>query len=386
MKHTKETYVVEHVSGIPRENREMIHDYAKQFTGIINLAIGNPDLPTPEYIINKTKEALEEGFTKYTDYYGMLDLRESVSESIYLKTGVSYDPVSEIIITHGGQEAIFISVQALLGVDDEIVIPTPHFAPFERAAYFARAKTTMLELNESEQYRPNRKQLSEAIGLRTKALIMSNPVNPLGVVWNGDDLAVIAEAAINADLIVIADEIYDQIIDLPYPGSLAALPDMRERVLMINSFSKAYSMTGLRVGYLAGPAKLIKEIKKLHYNITLCPCSLSQKAALAALSCPEEELAPIANTLNHRRKILYEALFDIPRVKCVEPHGGLFAYPNFSYYANDSIDFSKELIKNTSVITLPGESSSVHLRFSVCTTEENIVEGVSRIKKYLQNR
>jgi len=378
------SYVTTNVSGIPMEAREELSAYAKNKKDIVNLAVGNPDLPTPQFIVDGVKKALDEGHTKYTAYHGFDEVNEAICKRIKGKTGLSYNYKTDIIFTHGVQEAIFIAIQALLGQGDDILIPTPHFAPFEQSAYFAQANPILVQLSESDNYTPNYSNINEAITSKTKALIFSNPSNPLGVVWTKDDMEIIANIAKKHDLIVISDEIYDELLDTPYPGSIAELPGMKERTLVLNGFSKTYAMTGLRAGYIAGPEKIIKEIKKLHYCITLCPGSLSQKAALCALTCPRSEIEEINNVYSGRRKILYNELLKIDNVSCVKPVGGLFAYPNFSFYNMDNLDLCKFLIDKAGVLTLPGNTEGGYLRLSICASKQDIIKGVQSIGKALQ--
>ncbi|HHT63406.1 MAG TPA: aminotransferase class I/II-fold pyridoxal phosphate-dependent enzyme, partial [Clostridia bacterium] len=282
--------ITERVSNIPMENREFIQEYAAGRPGIIDLSIGNPDLPTPAYIVNKSKEAIDQGHTRYTGYYGTPELKAAIAKRFREKNGLNYNPEKDIIVTQGVTEGIFICVQSLIDQGDEIIIPTPHYGPYEQAAAFSKGRIIFFELLEEDNYRLDPERLEMAITPKTKVLIFCNPSNPLGDVWPKEDLQEIARIAQKHNLIVISDEIYDGFIDAPYPGSIASLEGMQERTLVLNGFSKVYCMTGFRVGYIAGPEKLISQIKKLHYTITLCPNSISQKAAEAALECPQNEI------------------------------------------------------------------------------------------------
>lgn len=384
---SKPNMITEKVYSIPMESREMIQKYAAGRTDIINLAVGNPDIPTPQYVIDKSKEALDQRFTRYTGYYGTEELKTAIAENLKEKTNLEYQGDSEVIVTHGAMEAIFVCIQALIDDGDEIIIPTPHFAPFEQATVFAKGKAVFVELKAEDDFRLDPEILEKAITPKSKAIIFSNPSNPIGVVWSKEDLEQIARIAIKHNLIVISDEIYDGLIDGIYPGSIAGIPGMRERTLILNGFSKTYCMTGFRVGYIVGPEILIAEIKKLHYCVTLCPCSISQKAALAALNCPENEVNDIKETFSRRRKSIYQELMDIPEIKCTKPQGGMFVLPDFKAYGKDGEELSKFFVRETGVITLPvnvqGELGKGLLRLSICAEEDLIVEGIRRIKKAL---
>lgn len=379
--------ITERVSNIPMENREFIQEYAAGRPGIIDLSIGNPDLPTPAYIVNKSKEAIDQGHTRYTGYYGTPELKAAIAKRFREKNGLNYNPEKDIIVTQGVTEGIFICVQSLIDQGDEIIIPTPHYGPYEQAAAFSKGRIIFFELLEEDNYRLDPERLEMAITPKTKVLIFCNPSNPLGDVWPKEDLQEIARIAQKHNLIVISDEIYDGFIDAPYPGSIASLEGMQERTLVLNGFSKVYCMTGFRVGYIAGPEKLISQIKKLHYTITLCPNSISQKAAEAALECPQKEIDYIVERFRERRKLLCKGLEDISRLKCFKPKGGLFALPNFEAFNLSAIEMSKYLVREAGVVTLPmnemGDKRKAYIRLSVCVPEEEIIEAMKRIKTAL---
>jgi aspartate/methionine/tyrosine aminotransferase len=379
--------ITERVSNIPMENREFIQEYAAGRPGIIDLSIGNPDLPTPAYIANKTKEAIDQGYTRYTGYYGTPELKEAITKRFREKNGLNYNSEKDIIVTQGVTEGIFICVQSLIDQGDEIIIPTPHYGPYEQAAAFSKGRIIFFELLEEDNYRLDPERLEMAITPKTKVLIFCNPSNPLGDVWPKEDLQEIARIAQKHNLIVISDEIYDGFIDTPYPGSIASLEGMQERTLVLNGFSKVYCMTGFRVGYIAGPEKLIAQIKKLHYTITLCPNSISQKAAEAALECPQNEIDYIVERFRERRRLLCKGLEDIPGLKCFKPKGGLFALPNFEAFNMNAIEMSKYLVREAGVVTLPmnemGDKRKAYIRLSVCAPEEEIIESMKRIKTAL---
>jgi aspartate/methionine/tyrosine aminotransferase len=379
--------ITERVSNIPMENREFIQEYAAGRPGIIDLSIGNPDLPTPAYIVNKSKEAIDQGHTRYTGYYGTPELKAAIAKRFREKNGLNYNSEKDIIVTQGVTEGIFICVQSLIDQGDEIIIPTPHYGPYEQAAAFSKGRIIFFELLEEDNYRLDPERLEMAITPKTKVLIFCNPSNPLGDVWPKEDLQEIARIAQKHNLIVISDEIYDGFIDTPYPGSIASLEGMQERTLVLNGFSKVYCMTGFRVGYIAGPEKLIAQIKKLHYTITLCPNSISQKAAEAALECPQNEIDYIVERFRERRRLLCKGLEDIPGLKCFKPKGGLFALPNFEAFNMNAIEMSKYLVREAGVVTLPmnemGDKRKAYIRLSVCAPEEEIIESMKRIKTAL---
>lgn len=382
--------VTDKVKRIPLESREEMIKYSEGRSDVINLSMGNPDLPTPKYIINKIIEAAGEGFTKYTMYYGLSELKSAISEELLKKNKLSYDPEDEIIVTHGVQEAIFVGIQALIDEGDEIIMPTPHFVPFEQSTLFAGGVPVFVELKESNDFNLDFNDLEAVITPKSTVIIISNPSNPLGVVYTKEELRKLAQFAKKHDLMVISDEIYDGLIDVPYPGTIASLEGMQERTLVFNGFSKTYCMPGMRIGYIAGPKEIICQIKKLHYCITLCPCSISQKAALAALSCPDSELKEISDTFRRRREVMYEELMKIPYVTCVKPVGGLFAFPNFKYYGDDSLEISRYLVRESGVVTLPvsgpGAVGKGFLRISVCVSEEEIIEAMTRIRLALSKK
>lgn len=379
--------VTEKVCSIPMESRETIQNYAAGRADIINLAVGNPDIPMPQYIVDQSKAAFDQRVTRYTAYYGTDELKSAIARRLAEKNDLRYPAEQEIIVTHGVMEGIFICIQALIDDGDEIIIPTPHFVPFEQAAIFAKGRPVFVPLQQADDFRITAEQLEKAVTAKSKVIIFSNPANPTGVVWQQAELAAVAQIARKYDLMVISDEIYDGLVDGPYPGSIASLPGMQERTLVLNGFSKTYCMSGLRIGYIAGPEPLIADIKKLHYCITLCPCSISQQAALAALSCPEKEVSSIAQVFDQRRRTLYRELMTIPKINCVQPMGGMFVLPDFQAYGMSGEELSMFLVRETGVITLPvsppGEAEKCYLRISICAEEAAIVEGIRRIKEAL---
>jgi aminotransferase len=381
------TIIKDKVRNIPMENREFIQEYAEGRPGIIDLSIGNPDLPTPPYIARKAIEAIEQGHTRYTGYYGTPELKAAIAKRFKEKNQLDYDPKQNIIVTQGVTEGMFVCIQSLIDEGDEIIIFTPHYAPYEQAIYFSKGKAVFVELLPEDNYRMDPERLEKAITSKTRVIMFCNPSNPLGDVWPKEDLQKIAHIAQKHNLIVISDEIYDGFIDQDYPGSIASLEGMQERTIVLNGFSKVYCMTGFRVGYIAGPEEIITEIKKLHYTITLCPNSISQKAAVAALECPQNELDKIVETFRQRRKMLCKGLEDIPGLKCFKPKGGLFALPDFQAFNMNAIEMSKYLVREAGVVTLPmsemGTGENAYIRLSICVPEEEIVEALKRIKNAL---
>jgi len=376
------------VAAIPYGDRKRIKALTEGRTDLVDLMSGNPYAAMPASIRERLKAAIDAGANRYTDYWGSGDLRRRIARHLEERCGVRVDPDEELIVTHGVQEALYAVMATLLRPGDEVLIPTPHYANYLLDTVACGAQGAFVPLREEQGFVPDVGALERAITPRTRLLVYSNPNNPLGVTWGAETIAALAELARRRDLLVIADEIYRDFALPQAPPSIAALPGMGERTFTLNGFSKTYFMMGLRMGYLAGPAECIHHVKQLHYLLLLCPSSLGQQAALAALDCPEEELEPLRREMQEKLALLHAGVRELPGVRCVAPNGTFYLFPNIAGLGLPSVELAARLIEKAGVATLPGTEFGAagegHLRLSVVAPRDRVEEGLRRLRRYCE--
>jgi len=367
----------------PSAIRRMI-DLSAGMKNVIHLEQGEPDFTTPEHILAAAKKAMDEGYTHYTQTPGMLELREAVSEKLSRENGIDVDPKTEVVIVSGTQETMAIAALAFLNPGDRALVLEPYYPAYFEDTLIAGAVPVPVPLNEEEGYRVDPEELEKRIDSRTKMIWMCSPSNPTGHVFTKEDLEIIAEVAKKHNLLIFSDEIYEKLIyDDAKHISIGSLPDAEDRTITVNGFSKAYAMTGWRIGYAAAKGVLAREINKLHYYMVLCPSSIAQKAALAALTGPQDCVEKMRKEYDRRRKAVLKELEKIPEVSFVRPKGAFYVFPDFSRLKKDDENLAKGLLERMGVCTAPGsgfgESGRGHLRISYSAPYELVVEGISRI-------
>ncbi len=374
------------ILNIPYGDRHRINDATQGRDGLINLASGNPDLSMPPFITERLKASLDSGYASYTNYYGLPELRRKLSQFLKKNCGISADPDTELLITHGVQEGLYIVMKSILHPGDEILIPSPHYAEYYLNAVACGSKPVLVALDEEKGFIPDFDLIERAVTRKTRAVVFCNPNNPLGVVWPRDVLEDISDLAKANNLIVLVDEIYRDFTYTDQPPSISTLPGMAERTFTFGGFSKSYMMMGLRAGYVIGPTEPMFPIKNLHYCVTLCPSSLGQIAALAALDCPKEQLEPLYREFGERLEVLYKGVKAISGVSCVEPKGGFYMFPNVKCFGLSSMDLALLLIEEVGIVTLPGTEfgpyGEGYLRLSTCVNCEQIETGVGRLIEF----
>ncbi len=380
--------VVTSIREIPYGDRKRINDAALGHEGLVDMGSGNPDLPMPPFIRQRLIEALHDGCARYTSYYGLSELREGIARRLLDQRGLLVDPERELLVTHGVQEALYVVMRGLLGPGDKVLIPSPHYASYSLNATACGATAVPVPLNEADGFSPDLELLERAITPKTRVLALTIPSNPLGVVWPREILEALADLAIRSNLVVLVDEIYSDFVFGYPPISMGALPGMKERTFTFNGFSKSFMMMGLRMGYVAGPAEPMKAIMNLHYCVTLCPTSLSQLAALAALECPEEQVKPIINEYLERLDMLYNGVVSLPGVTCVRPGGTFYVFPNMKRFGMGSLELATRLVEEAGVLTLPGTEfgpyGEGYLRLSTCTDRSAIKDGLQRLREFAE--
>ena len=356
---------------------------------IVHLEQGEPDFTTPNHILEAAVEAMRKGFTHYTEINGTLELRQAIAEKLERENGIEADPEKEITVTSGSQEAMFITALGILNPGDEALILDPYYPAYFEDTLLAEAVPVTVPLKEEENYHVNMETLEKRITKKTKMIWICNPSNPTGHVFSKEDLEVIAEVAKRHNLIVFADEIYEKLLyENSKHTSIGSLPGMEDRTITVNGFSKAYAMTGWRIGYIAAEKKLSATLRKLHYYTALCPNSISQKAALAALTGPQNCVQEMVKEYDRRRRLVLNELEKIEGLSYVKPKGAFYVFPNFSSFEESDEAMALHLLKNAGVVTVPGsgfgEAGKGHLRISYSVSYKQVEEGMKRIKECLR--
>ncbi len=363
-------------------------DIAEQMQDVISLGVGEPDFPTPWHIRSEGIRSLEKGKTRYTSNHGLLTMREEISRFVDRKYGVKYDPVNEILVTVGGSEAIDGAIRALVGPGDEVIIPQPSYVCYEPITVLAGGTPVIIETKAENEFRITPEELKAAITPRTKVLILPYPCNPTGAVMRKSDLEAIAQVLKDTNIIVISDEIY---AELTFGGErhtcFAAVEGMRERTIVVNGFSKAYSMTGWRMGYACGPREILNQITKIHQFAIMCAPTTSQYAAIEALKNGDEDIAKMVEEYDMRRRIIVDG-FNKLGLTCREPLGAFYAFPCISSTGMTSEEFCEKLLYSKRVALVPGPAfgrgGEGFIRASYCYSIDHIKTALERIGEFLK--
>jgi aspartate aminotransferase len=354
---------------------------------IIAFGAGEPDFDTPQHIKDALVDALEGGFIYYTPAAGIPELREAVSKKLKRDNGLDYG-ADETIVTPGAKQAIYEAVQAVVNPEDEVLIPDPWWVSYVPMVQLAEGRPVFVETYVDDGFRLKVEEIEKKVTDRTRAIIINSPNNPTGSVLTKDDLKGIADVCVDNDVIVIADEVYEPMTYGCEHTSIASFDGMKERTITVNGFSKAYSMTGWRLGYAAGPQDIIKAMTRIQAHSVSNTTSFVQKAGVAALDGPQECVKEMVGEFKKRRDVIVKILNEIDGVKCNEPQGAFYAFANFGSYEPDSFKLANYLLEN-GVAVIPGgafgKQGEGFLRLSYATSMENIKEGVKRIEKALEN-
>ena len=363
-------------------------DIANEMDHVISLSVGEPDFSTPWHIRQVGIQSLEEGKTWYTANAGMLQLREAISGFTERRTGVHYDPKTEVMVSVGGSEAIDLAFRATLNPGDEVLIPVPSFVCYEPLARMAGGVPVMIETRAEDAFRLTPEALRAAITPRTKLLALPFPNNPTGGIMRREHLEAIAEVLRDTSILVLADEIYAELTygDQPHT-SIVSLPGMRERTLLINGFSKAFAMTGWRLGYLCGPAPITKMIVKLHQFGIMSAPTTAQYAAIEAMENGDEDIARMRDEYDMRRRFIVRELNDMG-LPCFEPEGAFYVFPSIACTGLQSEDFCRRLLEQEHVAVVPGSAfgdcGEGYVRISYCYSLEHITEAMKRMRHFLR--
>lgn len=362
-------------------------DIVSEMKDAISLGVGEPDFDTPWFIRDEGIYSLEKGRTFYTSNAGLKPLREKISNYIQRTQGINYCPDNEIVVTVGGSEAIDIGLRAVINQGDEVIIPQPSYVSYEPCAILAGAKPVIINLRSENEFRLQSDELLNAITDRTKVLILPYPNNPTGAIMEREDLEKIVQIIKEKDILVMSDEIYSA---LTYKGkhvSIAALDGMKERTILINGFSKAYAMTGWRLGYACGPKEIISQMTKIHQFAIMCAPTTSQYAAVQALQKGDDEVEKMRRSYNQRRRFLMQAFKDMG-LECFEPYGAFYVFPCIKEFNMTSEEFATRLLKEEKVAVVPGtafgDCAEGYLRISYAYSLDNLKIALSRINNFVQ--
>ena len=372
----------------PSAIRRMLELSAKA-QNVIHMEQGEPDFITPDFIAEAAVEAVKRGFTHYTEIDGTLELRQAISDKLRAENGIDADPGTEITVTSGSQEAMMIAALGFLNPGDEALILDPYYPAYYEDTLLAEAVPVPVPLNEKKDYGIDIEALESRLTEKTRMIWMCNPSNPTGHLFSKQDLEIVADIAKRHDLIVFSDEIYEKIVyDGAQHQSIGSLPGMDDRTITVNGFSKAYAMTGWRIGYIAAEKRVSATLRKLHYYAALCPNAISQKAAFAALKGPQGCVREMVSEYDRRRKLV---LNELSKIKCLSytvPKGAFYVFPDFSNFDISDETFAVYLLKNAGVATAPGsgfgDAGKGHLRISYSVSYDHVKEGLRRILETLE--
>ena len=363
-------------------------DIANQMEDVISLGVGEPDFPTPWPIRNTGIRSLERGRTKYTANRGLAPLRQELAAYLRRKYDLSYDPDTEILVTVGGSEAIDLCIRALVQPGDEVIIPQPSYVCYEPITRLAGGVPVILRTRAENDFKVTPAELKALISPRTKALVLPYPCNPTGAVMERGDLEALAAVLRDTNIVVISDEIY---AELTFGGGRhtapASIPGMRERTVTINGFSKAFSMTGWRLGYACGPQPLLAQMTKIHQFAIMCAPTTSQYAAVEALRSCDEAVARMVEEYDMRRRLIVSGFNELG-LTCREPKGAFYAFPCIASTGMGSDEFCERLLRAKRVALVPGtafgQGGEGFVRASYCYSTEHILEALARIRAFLQ--
>lgn len=362
-------------------------DIVSEMDDAISLGVGEPDFDTPWHIRDEGIYTLEKGKTFYTSNSGLKELREEICNYLKRKYHVEYIPNGEVLVTVGGSEAIDLSLRAMLNPGDEVLIPQPSYVSYEPCTILAGGKPVIINLKAENEFRLTKEELLEAITPKTKVLILPFPNNPTGAIMEKKDLEAIAEVIKEKDLYVISDEIYSELTYGRKHVTIASLPGMKERTILINGFSKAFAMTGWRLGYACGPAEIMQQMIKIHQFAIMCAPTNSQYAGIDALKNSDEDVDMMRDTYDGRRRYLMHTFKELG-LDCFEPFGAFYVFPCIKEFGMTSEEFATKLLEEEKVAVVPGtafgECGEGFLRISYAYSLEDLKKAMEHIKDFIE--
>ncbi len=380
-------YLSKVAADYPASGIRRMFDLARQYDDVIKLTVGEPNFDTPDNIKEACVRALHEGHTHYNPNAGLEELREAVAQR-YRHYSEAYTG-ENVMVTVGGMEALFLSLLTTVNPGDEVIIPDPGFPNYVGQVMMVGARPVTVPVCEQNRFKIRAEDIEKAITPKTKAILLNSPSNPLGSVLNQADIEAIAEVVLKYDLLVYSDEVYDRLIyDNGAYFSMGQIPGMQERVLIINSLSKTYAMTGWRLGYIVGSREIISNMPKLQEGIASCVPTFIQKAAVEALVGPQTAIGRMQADYSRRRDILVDGLNRIPGITCQKPPGSFYAFANIKSFGKTSQEFAEELVMGAKVVAVPGSAfgsmGEGYLRLVFANSDENLQEAIRRIDAFIR--
>lgn len=374
------------ISAQATELRNQGHD-------VIGLGVGEPDFNTPEYILQAAKKAMDDGHTKYTPSGGILPLKKAIINKLKNENNLVYEP-ENIIVTTGAKYALFALFQSIIDEDDEVIVPTPYWVSYPEHVKLAGGKPILVEGEESNEFKITKEQLENAITNKTKALIINSPSNPTGMMYTKEELKSLGDVCLKHNITIVSDEIYESLVytEDKHVSIAEISPELKDISIVINGVSKSHAMTGWRIGYAAGPSKIIQAMTSHASHATSNPTSISQYAALAAYSESNDTLAEMRSIFSERLNRFYELISNIKGIECIKPKGAFYLFPNVSEAIalngfNSVDEWVKALLEEEKVALVPGSGFGApdNVRLSYATSMENLEEAAKRIDRFVNN-
>ena len=382
-----EDMILKKVKDMPPSGIRKYFDMVNEIEDVISLGVGEPDFVTPWQVREAGIYSLEEGSTHYTSNSGMPELREAISEYLDRRFELKYDPEEEILVTVGGSEAIDLALRTLVGPGDEVIIPEPSFVAYQGCTAFTGATPKVIDLKAENEFKLTKEELEAAITDKTKVLILPFPNNPTGATMNREELSEIVEVLKDKDIIVVSDEIYAELSYEDNHVSIASFPEMKDKTIVINGFSKSHAMTGWRLGYACGHKAIIDSMKKIHQYAIMCCPTTSQYAAIEALTNGDESVKEMVTAYNQRRRVLLDGFCKIG-LGCFEPQGAFYLFPSIKSTGMTSDEFCEKLLMEEQVLVIPGtafgKSGEGFIRCSYASSMDNIMESIKRIDRFIK--
>ena len=382
------SFIARHVAALPKSGIRKFFDIVAQRKDVVSLGVGEPDFDTPWHISRAAVTCLEDGGTHYTSNLGTVELREAIARYLKRRFGASFDPGREILATVGVSEAIDLAMRCMLNPGDEVLIPQPSYVSYTPCAIMAGGVPVPIELEEKDEFRLTPEKLLEKITPKTKLLVLPFPNNPTGAIMEKEDLEKLVPIIEEHDLYVLSDEIY---AELTYKGemhSIIEFPGMRDRTVYINGFSKAYAMTGWRLGYCCAPKPILRQILKLHQFAIMCAPTTSQYAAVEALKNGDEDIARMREAYDQRRRFLVTRLRDMG-MDCFEPYGAFYVFPSIKRFGMSSEEFANRLLQEEKVAIVPGtafgDCGEGFMRISYAYSIDDLKKALDRIEAFVRN-
>ena len=380
------SFLSRRVEQIPPSGLRKYFDIAAQMDNVISLSIGEPDFKTPEHVTEAGIRSMREEGIRYTSNSGTIELREATAAHLDRMYGVSYDPETEMLISVGVSEALYLAATAIVDPDDEVIVPQPCFGAYTAEVILAGGIPIPISTKAENGFQVTAAEIKAAITPHTKAILVGYPNNPTGAVLERQTMLEIAQVAIEHDLLVISDEIYDQLVYGVAHVCVPALPGMRDRTILLGGFSKDYAMTGWRVGYAAAPPEILAAMRKVHQYTIMSAPTMSQTAALQALKAGAEDVARMRTLYDRRRRLVVDGLNSLG-LTCFEPRGAFYAFPSIAAAGMSEEDFCETLLKEERVAMVPGsafgQGGEGHVRLSYAAAYEELEEALERMAKFM---